>query len=65
VEEIKFVEDAHGTARYIDFLNCDVMRTSRISSPMVGRRPFSVLALVDIPAIVVFFVLQVFGFVYS
>jgi hypothetical protein len=32
---------------------------------LVGRRPLAGLALVNVPAIVVFLVLQVFRFVYS
>lgn len=65
VEQIEFVEDTHGTARHVNLLDGDIVRASRVPSSLVGRRPLAGLALVNVPAIVVFLVLQVFRFVYS
>jgi hypothetical protein len=64
VKEFQFVEYTHGAAGDIDLLDSNIVGSGRLSS-MTWRCPFAVLALVNVPAVLIFVVFKVFGFVYS
>jgi hypothetical protein len=63
VEQLELVEYAYGTAGDIDLLDGDVVGSARGVSPTARRRPLSVLAFIEVPAVVELVVLQVLGLV--